>query len=107
MESPETIPVSVGCLPAAWMKYGSEMQRLADQYPQFFGGRKVDLDHVADHLAPSYRKGIYIDEWKCEWHNEHAGNEAIVKGHPVKTEEDVESLKIPDCRDGRLPHGFM
>ncbi len=107
MESPETIPVSVGILPAAWIKYGSELQRLTDQYPQFFGGRQVDLQHVTDNLAPSYRKGVYVAEWNCEWHNEHAGNEAIVKGHPVQTEEDVYALKIPDCRDGRLPHGFM
>ena len=26
MESPETIPVSAGALPAAWIKYGSEMR---------------------------------------------------------------------------------
>ena len=84
MEHPETIPVGVSILPAAWIRYGEELQRLTDDYPQFFGGRKVDLAHVEDHLAPSYRKGIYIDEWGCEWHNEHAGNEAIVVGHPVK-----------------------
>ena len=107
MESPETIPVSVSVLPAAWIRYGMEMQLLADQYPQFFNGLKMDLDHIEDHLAPSYRKGIYIDEWNCEWHNEHAGNEAIVVGHPVRTEEDVFRLEIPACRDGRLPHGFM
>ena len=107
MESPDTIPVSVGMLPAAWMKYGAELQRLVDQYPQFFGGLKMDLDHVADNLPASYRQGVYIDEWNCEWHNEHAGNEAIVVGHPVKSEEDVFSLQIPGCRDGRLPHGFM
>ena len=107
MESPDAIPVSAGMLPAAWIRYGSELQRLVDQYPQFFGGMKMDLQHIEDHLAPSYRKGIYIDEWNCEWHNEHAGNEAIVVGHPVKTEQDVFDLKIPACRDGRLPHGFM
>ena len=107
MEHPESIPVSVSILPAAWIKYGAELQRLTDQYPQFFGGRQVDWEHAGEHLVPSYRQGIYIDEWNCEWHNEHAGNEAIVVGHPVKTEEDVYALKIPDCREGRLPHGFM
>ena len=107
MEHPDTIPVTVGMLPAAWMKYGSELQRLVDQYPQFFGGLKMDLEHVEDRLPASYRKGVYIDEWNCVWHNEHAGNESIVTGHPVKTEEDVFNLQIPSCRDGRLPHGFM
>ncbi|MBQ8953037.1 MAG: hypothetical protein IJ048_02885 [Clostridia bacterium] len=107
MESPDAIPVAVSTLPAAWLKYGGELQRLVDQYPQFFGGLKMDLERVEENLPASYRKGVYIDEWHCEWHNEHAGNEAIVVEHPVKTEEDVFALEIPACRDGRLPHGFM
>ncbi len=107
MESPDTIPVSVGMLPAAWMKYGSELQRLVDQYSQFFHGLKMDLSKVEENLPASYRKGVYFDEWGCEWHNEHAGNESIVVKHPVHTEQDVFDLKIPSCRDGRLPHGFM
>ncbi|MBP5632752.1 MAG: hypothetical protein J6Y21_08355 [Clostridia bacterium] len=107
MEHPDTIPISLFISPAAWLKYGEELQRLVDQYPQFFGGMKKDLSRVLDEVPPSYRKGVYIDEWNCEWHNEHAGNEAIVVGHPVKSEEEVFDLKIPACRDGRLPHGFM
>ena len=107
LEYPDTIPVTVGLLPAMWIRYGSELQRLVDQYPQFFNGLKMDLEHIEDHLPPSYRQGVYFDEWGCEWHNAHAGNEAIVVKHPIQTEEDVLNLKIPDCRDGRLPHGFM
>lgn len=107
MESPDTIPVSVGILPAAWFKYGNELQKLTDQYPQFFGGRKFDPAEMSDRLAPSYRQGTWVDEWGCVWSNKHAGNEAIVTGHPVKTEDDVRSLQIPPNRDGRLPHGFM
>ena len=107
MEHPDTIPVSVGMLPAGWIKYGKEFQKLADQYPQFFHGVKKDLDHIEDELPASYREGVYVDEWNCVWHNEHAGNEAIVTEHPISTEEDVYNLKIPACRDGRLPHGYM
>ena len=43
MQSPETIPVAVGMLPAMWVKYGAELQRIVDEYPQFFHGKKVDL----------------------------------------------------------------
>lgn len=107
MEHPETIPVSVNILPAAWLKYGKELQRLTDQYPQFFGGRQVDLDKVIDNMPPSYRKGSFTDEWGCVWENEIDGAESIVKGHPVKSEEDIYALKIPANRNGRLPHGFM
>jgi hypothetical protein len=107
MQSPDTIPVSVSILPAAWLKYGEELQRLTDQYPQFFGGRKVDLSRVRENMRDTYHKGSHVDEWGCVWENEIDGAEAIVKGHPLKTEEDVLNLKIPDCRDGRLKHGFM
>lgn len=107
MEHPDTIPVSLSILPAAWIKYGSELQRLTDQYPQFFGGAQVDLSRVVDNLVPSYHKGSFTDEWGCVWSNEIDGNESIVTGHPLKTEEDVLNLKIPPNRNGRLPHGFM
>jgi hypothetical protein len=107
MESPDTIPVGINFLPAAWLKYGKELQYLIDQYPQFFGGHQVDLDHILESMAPTYHKGTHVDEWGCVWENEIDGAEAIVKGHPLKTEEDVLNLKIPDCRSGRLPHGFM
>ncbi|MGN1345175.1 MAG: uroporphyrinogen decarboxylase family protein [Eubacteriales bacterium] len=107
MEFPDTIPVSISILPAAWIHYGDELQRLIDQYPQFFHGSKIDHQHIVEHLPPSYHKGTYIDEWNCEWNNERDGNEAIVTGHPLKTEDDVYTLKLPEQRDGRLPHGFM
>lgn len=107
MQSPDTIPVEVHFLPAAWLKYGSELQRLIDQYPQFFGGMQVDLNRIREGMAPTYHKGTHIDEWGCVWENEIDGAEAIVKGHPIQTEEDVFNLQVPPCRDGRLPHGFM
>jgi len=107
MEHPDTIPVSVHFLPAAWLKYGKELQRLTDQYPQFFGGRQVDLDHLLENMPKTYRKGKHVDEWGCVWENEIDGAESIVKGHPVRTEQDVFDLKIPSNRDGRIPHGFM
>ena len=107
MQYPDTIPVDISILPAAWLKYGEELQRLVDDYPQFFGGMKKDLTKIIEQLPPSYRKGIFIDEWNCVWSNVCDGNEAIVTGHPLKCEEDVYALKIPDNRTGRLPHGFM
>ncbi|HPT86074.1 MAG TPA: uroporphyrinogen decarboxylase family protein [Bacillota bacterium] len=107
LEYPETIPVSVSILPAAWLKYGDELQKLTDRYPQFFGGRKVDHEHIKDSLHPKYRAGNFVDEWGCVWSNPIDGNDSIVTGHPVKNEDDVFSLKIPSNRDGSIPHGFM
>ena len=70
MEYPDTIPVDVGILPAMWIKYGAELQRLIDQYPQFFGGRQQDLEHIVEHLRPSYHKGVWVDEWGCRWESD-------------------------------------
>lgn len=107
LEYPETIPVSVGILPAAWMKYGDDLQKLVDRYPQFFGGWRVDLSSIKENLNPFYRSGNYVDEWGCVWSNLEDGINAIVKGHPVKSEEDVFTLEIPPNRNGSIPHGFM
>jgi len=107
MQYPETIPVGVSILPAAWLKYGEELQRLVDDYPQFFHGMKKNLDTILETMPASYRKGTFTDEWNCHWSNVCDGNEAIVTGHPLKCEEDIFALQIPANRDGRLPHGFM
>lgn len=106
-QSPDTIPVAIGMLPAAWLRHGKELQRIVDEYPQFFHGLKRDLEHPETFYGGTYVKGTHIDEWGCVWSNLVDGQESIVTGHPVKSEEDIFALKIPENRDGRLPHGFM
>ncbi len=107
LEHPETIPVCVSVLPAMWIQQGAEFQRVADEYPQFFGGRKQDLSDIANIVRGRYKEGTHVDEWGCVWTNVHEGMDAIVTGHPVKSPEDVFTLEIPKNRDGSLPHGFM
>lgn len=102
---PETLPVSIGMLPAAWMKYGAELQRVINEYPQFFGEVEVDLDEIG--MPESYHSGSYTDEWGCVWENIEEGMESIVKGHPIKSEQDIFDLVIPPGRGGYIPHGFM
>ncbi len=104
-DRPETLPVSVGMLPAAWMKYGAELQRVINEYPQFFGEVEVDLDEIG--MPESYHSGSYTDEWGCVWENIEEGMESIVKGHPIKSEQDIFDLVIPPGRGGNIPHGFM
>ncbi len=106
-QHPESIPASIGMLPAAWIKYGKDLQKLIDEYPQFFGGRQVDLNNIDSIIAPTYHVGEHVDEWGCVWSNVDEGMESIVTGHPVNSEEDVYKLQIPQNKDGRLPHGFM
>ncbi|MDR2537869.1 MAG: hypothetical protein LBC46_06145 [Treponema sp.] len=105
-KSPETIPVSIGFLPAAWKKYGEEIRTITARYPQFFGDISERYNYAA-YTPQTYHEGTYTDEWGCVWENIQEGMESMVKGHPVKTREDIRALHIPDDRTGRIPHGFM
>ncbi len=104
-EYPETIPVNVSILPAAWLKYGDKLQNMIDRYPQFFDGYQYNPNQFE--YQSTYHQGQHVDEWGCVWSNISEGMEAIVKEHPVKSEEDVFALQIPDRCDGHFPHGFM
>ena len=101
---PEIIPVTTSFLPAAWMKYGDELRRLAAQYPDLVKTLPIGMEVS---MPQSYHAGSFTDEWGCVWSNIAEGMESIVTGHPVKTREDILTLEIPQNRDGRLPHGFM
>ena len=103
LESPEQIPVSVGILPAAWMKYREELDGLVAAHPTLFD-QQQDRDY--DAVGGTYAAGDHVDAWGCVWSNVHAGMEAIVTGHPVPAREMVHQLKPPE-QDVGLPHGFM
>jgi len=106
MLSPETVPITINILPAAWLHYGEDLRRIVSEYPQFFP-KILDLEKIRNKLDPQYRVGQWTDEWGCVWSNLIEGNWAYVTGHPLKSEEDIMALKIPDNRDGNLPHGFF
>jgi len=103
---PEYIPVSVGILPAAWIKYREELDALLARHPILFGNYepgKRDYDAVGG----TYVQGAHVDRWGCVWENIAHGMEAYVKGHPLPTRESVRTAKAPDIVDGSFPHGFM
>ncbi|MBT3376209.1 MAG: hypothetical protein HN742_28915 [Lentisphaerae bacterium] len=103
---PERIPVRVGILPAAWLKYRDALEEIVVRYPAIFGERQrgeTDYDNVA---RGTYVSGAHVDVWGCVWSNIKEGMEAIVTGHPVPTREAVHTLQIP-AEDAGFPHGFM
>jgi len=103
---PGEIPVSVGVLPAAWLKYGNELKLLISDYPDIFPD-VPDLRIIEQEMQESYHYGSHTDEWGCVWENIREGMESLVTGHPVKSRQDILSLEIPENLDGNLPHGFM
>ena len=102
---PESIPVGVGILPAVFIKYGEKIKKIIAKYEDLLGTWWQNYDPYAS-MPKSYRKGGFTDPWGCVWSNEFDGQESIVTGHPVKTREDVHTMKLPDG-DAGIPHGFM
>ena len=103
---PEQLPVLVGILPAAWLKYREELVRLIKEYPDLYPNIP-DINNLDAIIPSSYHYGNFTDEWGCVWSNINEGMESIVTEHPIKTRDEILNLKIPENRDGRLPHGFM
>jgi len=103
---PEYIPVGVGLLPAAWMKYRGSLDELVRRHPIVFGEQTGERDY--DAMAKgTYVSGEHVDDWGCVWSNIRDGMEAMVTGHPVSTRADVRRLRPPaEIRDG-FEHGFM
>jgi hypothetical protein len=102
---PERIPVGVGMLPATFIKYGDKLKKVIAKYEDLLGNWWQNYDPYAS-MPKSYRKGQFTDPWGCIWSNEEDGMESIVTGHPVKTREDIHTMKLPDGDVG-TPHGFM
>lgn len=102
---PEVIPVTVGVLPAAWMKYRDEMSLIAEEFPEFIADKHSEetYDNIP---VPSYHAGEWIDPWGCVWSNLVDGMESIVTKHPYPTRESVRDIKKPEPQAG-FPHGFM
>jgi hypothetical protein len=99
---PETIPVTVLLMPSLWIKYPEEIKKLTAGYPWFFDNPGEPLNYDG---WTTYHVGTHTDEWGCVWSNIKEGQESIVTGHPVKTRQDINDLKIPGDRSGRMPHG--
>lgn len=103
---PEKLPVSIGILPAMWRKYPDEIREITARFPDLFGNLSQVYDYNM-YTPSSYHVGKFKDEWDCEWENIHEGMESYVTGHPLPSLENIREYKIPENRDGRLPHGFM
>jgi len=104
--SPPEIPMRCGVLPAVWKQWPAEMRDIALEFKDFFWEGYADYDYRVQ-MPDNYRAGSYTDEWGCVWSNIEEGMASIVTGHPVPRREDIRALKMPDKRDGHIPHGFM
>lgn len=104
-DHPTLIPVSVGILPAAWIKHREALEQIVARYPGIFGEiNPGERDY--DAVGGTYVEGEHVDPWGCVWSNVHHGVEAFVTGHPIPRREMVRDYKAPAPGAG-TPHGFM
>jgi hypothetical protein len=103
-QTPDKIPVSIGILPAAFMRYRQELDAVLKHFPELVNvPENRDYEKV---WSPTYHAGEWTDAWGCVWSNIHTGMHALVTGHPVPTRESIRELKQP-TEDMGFPHGFM
>jgi hypothetical protein len=105
-DHPEYIPVSVGILPAVWIKRRETLDELVARHPAIFGPYEPGRRNF-DAVGGTYVAGEHVDRWGCVWSNIAHGMEAYVTGHPLPTRESVRTFRAPDVVDGSFPHGFM
>lgn len=104
-QHPEYIPVSVGILPAVWMKYRKDLDAIVARHPAVFGPMP-ETPRDYDAVGGTYVAGLHIDEWGCGWENVTTGMESIVKRHSVPTRADVHKMTVPPANE-YFKHGFM
>ena len=90
---PKYIPLCVGILPAAWMKYRDDLYKITQRYPDIFG-ISGDSNRNFDEVGGTYVAGEHVDAWGCVWSNVKTGREAIVTGHPLPQREMVLPVRI-------------
>lgn len=105
-QRPSRIPISMGLMPATWMKYRDDLDAVVRRHPILFPDWK-GKENYADVWSNTYHAGEHVDEWGCVWSNVCEGLEAIVTHHPVPTREAVHTLKAPTVLKPELKHGFM
>ena len=79
-DHPEWIPCRVGLMPATWIKYREELERLVLDHPRIFPGYargSRDFDRIDD---PLYELGRHTDCWGTVWDNIERG----LDSHPVE-----------------------
>lgn len=103
---PEWIPTKLRVLPAAWRKYGKELESLLNKYPfckfertqagLLSGGFDTFLEKPKndyESFEPAYRKGY---SWGCKWKNPQDGIVGIVAENPVKSRDDFQKYEMPE-----------
>lgn len=94
---PEWIPATVGILPATWMKYGEELEKLLLDHPTIFPHYNKGYFKKM-RLSPEYKTGTWVDVWGITWDNKEEGmcGAPLEANAPLRNWADFQSYRVPD-----------
>lgn len=94
---PEWIPVVISIMPATWLKYGSELEKIVLSYNELFPDYN-EGDYKKIHLSRKLKKGKWKDAWGVTWENIEEGLSSIPEDDyaPLKNWDDLQSFIFPD-----------
>ena len=93
---PGWIPCTVSILPATWIRYGGELEKIVLEHfnlsPDY---KKGDFKKMK--LSRAYQKGRWKDVWGIVWENIEEGLDSVPveKEAPLRNWEDLENYKAP------------
>jgi len=95
-DRPEWTICRVGLMPATWMKYREELEKLVLAHPRIFPGY-AQGDRDFDALpSPLYVGGLHTDCWGIVWQNIEPGLDSIPVVHPLADWSVLATYTPPD-----------
>jgi len=95
-DSPERVPRQMWLLPWAELKYPEYSKKIKKEYPDDIIQCPGLYMNPPQLTGGKFNKGIYIDEWGCEFHNLEEGVMGIVPKPLIEKWEDLDKLRPPD-----------
>lgn len=94
---PQWIPCTVSIMPATWMKYGKEVEKIVLEHAKLFPDyEKGDFKKMK--LSRAYQKGRWKDIWGVMWKNVEDGLDSIPveEEAPLRDWQNLENYRVPD-----------
>ncbi len=95
-DRPGWVPAEVGIMPAAWMKYREDIEKIVLRHGRLFPGYRKGSKDFDEIPGPLYEEGLHTDCWGSVWRNIQRGLDSIVVREPLADWADFKSWRPPD-----------
>ena len=94
-QNPERMPWHLWHLPWAEIHYPNDLQELNERFPSDFGGTDYFYSPSSKTKGDPHKKGFYMDEWGCVFHNIQNGIIGEVRDPLIKNISEWKSVEPP------------